>query len=908
MSTYIHGSFRNRENQDIIVEIRSPYGLGEYTVGENENSPIKFAKDPIEITTECEDMFTHVIKKECTITLVSSMFLGAMLFTGNDRNVTVKVYNGNFCLFSGYVKPKSFSQAWANEKEEFEINAVDYLSTLENHYLNDITSYKALKEQNNVLSFKEYLSRILPTYTWWDKSKTVAVNGDVFDNLGVSMNVFLGDDEEKMMNNEEVLTTILTYLNLHIIQEGNNIFIFDWKTIGSNQTTWYSIFSNNTFEMNSGIISVTKDTYASNDTNLSMADIYNRISVKANFEKKDEVGTSPLDSGEIKYYNNYKQLYFSELFSFGSGSSSANAFRNVLKKIDTNWENIDYTDYDAWDRTDYYMKWGYNPNWRLFYQGQPIEKWLEYDSNGNVVNQHRIMQFLKTNAFMPAIVSIGKNENVINNKRSTRLNADGTGVTGKIDMKNYLVISVNGNLDDSAEEYSRINQRIKSACGNANDYIESATGIFSYEGESGLFSPGDDETTNYLIFSGNMILNPVRKHSGWLNMFGGVFGGYSTVLPSAPDVKLSTHIDYAKGDAWPSVIDIRKEDGRYCHMFYTCYDPAKGLEQLDKNAVMCYPFVDDEPSRELRYAYSGHWDETDRINKFEVLVCQMKIGDKYLVELSNGDRQKPRYAWRTLDQCPTYEGTKITTFTLGFDPEIDDYIIGKEYEICNTADGRYTNNKGLAIPIKRSDALSGKVEFKILSVCNTQFNEITRRHPTMFRSTKYYDNWKNVLSHVSSIWLKDFKIYVVSDNKGYDVDNDNTDLVYFSDTNPDSIEKHDDIDFNINTQPSTEVLLAHGISTNISNTNVVDLKSNVGIQVIREKWTNEEAMPEHLYINQYYQQYSVPRVIVESTLKNNQAHPMLQMYNYTEIGNTVPLSSSFNVKDNTITMTSIQVG
>ena len=908
MSTYIHGSFRNRDNQDIIVEIRSPYGLGEYHIGENDSSPIKFAKDPVEITTECDDMFTHIIKKECSITLMTKLFLGSMLFTGDDRNVTVNVYNDNSCLFSGYVKPKSFSQAWANEQEEFEIKAFDYLSTLENHYLTDVTSYKSLKSQNNILSFKDYLSRILPTYTWYDMSKTIQGYVDIFDVCGVSMNAFLGEDEDKLMSNEEILNAILMFLNLHAVQDGNNIFLFDWKTIGSNMQVWNNLFSGQTLRLTTQPITIQKEDYASNDTNVSMADLYNRVSVKAKFEKKDEVGTATLDSDELKYYNNYKQLYYSELISEGQGVASAVAFKKVLNQIDTNWENIVYTDYDAWYRNDYYMKWGYNPNWKLYYQNKPIEDWLEYDQQGNVVNQHRIMQFLKTNPFMPAIVSIGKSDKPINNKTYTRRNSNNSGVTGKIELKNYLVISVNGNLDDSNAEYNNINNRIKSACGNTSDYIESAKGLLSYEGDSGLFSPADDDTTNYLIFSGNIILNPVRQQSGWMPFFGS--GGS---WPNQHDTKLSKHIDMAKSDSLPWPVDVSKngDGGRYAQMFYTCYDPAQGFEQLAKDALMTYPFVDEDGARELRYRYSAHWDDTDKIDKLEVLVCQMKIGDKYLVETTNSDGQKPTYSWKTYDECPTYDGVKKTTFTIGPDIDIDDYIIGKEYEICNTADGRYTNNKGLAIPIKKSDALSGAVSFKILSVCNGKFNEITRTHPTMFRHTSYDDHWKNILSHVSSIWLKDFKMYIVSDNKGYDVENDNTDLVYYSDENHDSIEKHDDIEFTINTQPSTDLLLAHGIGSNVSNSNVVNMKTNISVQEIHETNTGEDAIAEHLYINQYYQQYSVPRIIVESTLKNNYPHFMLQMLRYTNIEeepiDTVPLSATFNVRDNTMTITSIQV-
>lgn len=900
MSTTIKGAFKNIDNDDIYVEIVSSKGLSTFNIGEGD---IKFAKDPITIEVNCDEMTQHIIKKKCKVSLITSVFLGDYLFTGNDRDVTIDIYKNSICMFSGYVQHQSFSQAWANDKEKFDLNCVDYLSTLSKHYLTDMSNYDTLKSQNNIKSFKDYMSIILPTYTYWDRSKNIEGDTNVFDICGVSMNAFLGEDKDDVKSNEDILEAILRYLNLHIVQEGHYLMIYDWYTIGSGITRWYNIYDNSEIDLTSNTLTINVSSYASNDTNVSMNDIYNRISVKAAFEKKEDIGTSPLDSKDIKYYNNYKQMWYSEIVSEGEGSSAHDGFREAVKQTYNHYNTIDYSDYKGWSREDWYMKWAYNPNWKLYYKKKPIEDWLEFDVSGNVVNQHRIMQALKQNRFMPAMVSVGPNKKKLTYNNKNRLSASG-GVSGEISMTDYLVVSVNGNLDDSSAEFSRINSAIKEACGATSDYYKDSYGLFVYTGDSGMFSPADNETTNYLIFSGSIILNCVYQQSGWLNLFGG--GTYTK--PNCPDIKFKEAYDNV--GAYQMTVDISQNDdgALYSQQFYTCYDPASSQEVLVPNQLMLYPFVKDDKRQELAYNYSGHWDSEDKIDKLAIFICQLKIGDKYLVETyEGGNKQKPRYHWYTLEQCPTINGVKNTTFTLGIDPEIDSYIVGKEYEISNTVDGRYSNEKGMAIPIKRSDALSGAVEFKILSVDNSIFNEITRRHPTMFRSTKYYDNYKNILSHVSSIWVKGFDIKIVSDNKGYDVDSNNTDLVYYSDENRNSISEMDDIEFTINTQPSTDVLLAHGISTNISNTNVVNMKTNVSVQELTEHWTGEHDIAEKLYINQYYQFYSEPKAIVESTLKLNDSNPLLKMHKFSEFGDTIPMSYKMNLKYNTYKVRAIQI-
>jgi len=242
------------------------------------------------------------------------------------------------------------------------------------------------------------------------------------------------------------------------------------------------------------------------------------------------------------------------------------------------------------------------------------------------------------------------------------------------------------------------------------------------------------------------------------------------------------------------------------------------------------------------------------------LECQLKIGEKYLVEITNGLlKENPRFGWYKLEDCPFLKDedgndtdTRKTTFTLGFDPEIGQPIIGKEYELTNTADGRTSGNEqGTAVPIKKSDALSGKLEFKILGIVGTQWDNITRRHPTLFRSTKWYHDMVNIMEHVSAIWIKDFRIIPLgsNDNSAIAVTKDK-DILYTSAEERKYIKTKDDIDFKINTQLSSDEAKNLGLPNTTSVSNVIDLQTKLGLTGI---YTYEDESsfnrPEKLYVD-----------------------------------------------------------
>ena len=57
-------------------------------------------------------------------------YIGDHIFTANDREIGVKIYKGQECIFDGFVEPNTFNQDFASEYTQISLNCQDYLCTL----------------------------------------------------------------------------------------------------------------------------------------------------------------------------------------------------------------------------------------------------------------------------------------------------------------------------------------------------------------------------------------------------------------------------------------------------------------------------------------------------------------------------------------------------------------------------------------------------------------------------------------------------------------------------------------------------------------------------------------------------------------------------------------------------------
>lgn len=266
----LYGSFKSINDTTYRVEIDCSLN---YEIGSTRS--IQFVDDPIEIEQDVDDTFQHIIKTSAKITLLVDSYIGDYLFTANDREINVRIYKGNECIFDGFIQPQSYNQDFAEQYTEITLNCQDFLCTLENHKYRDDLDYQVVKVEAGNKTFLQMIQHIFGSSRaiYYDSSvrSTNSTNFQkIFELIGISELIVLGDEEDDLWTQEEVLNEILQFLNLHIVQIGQRFYIFNWANMRKVHTTMsfnrISGEGSATTSIRANTISVTPDLYKSDDT------------------------------------------------------------------------------------------------------------------------------------------------------------------------------------------------------------------------------------------------------------------------------------------------------------------------------------------------------------------------------------------------------------------------------------------------------------------------------------------------------------------------------------------------------------------------------------------------------------------------------------------------------------------
>lgn len=850
----IQGTFYDIDNNLITVTITKDDGTNDtVTIGQND---LYFSGEPITIETNMESTFDPIIKKSCTINLLTRNYIGDMLWSANAHDIRVEVKRNNDTIFYGFVEPNTFSQPYV-ELDEFSINCIDVLTALQyyNYKDTDFDSYATNKANAATVTFRHLILDSL-THALQDDITSYSVLHDrsngitsgttstTFVKLGISESYLFGETFDDIWTCEDVVAQTLQYLNLHIIQQGKTFFIFDWDTLRKRRNTWYDLNRQTIVVQTAPTnVTITGAMHGANDTSITVSDVYNQISVKCDLENLETVITSPLDNDLLSSPYTGKQLYMREYISEGNGTTAKNAFRDMLKEDGTQ------ITYDKAKYIDWYLRVMNNPNW-IFHTNNGTGNIMDFlksnsdtYSGGKYINQWKLPHTLHWNRLWCAILSMGSVE------RSARVTDDSP--IAKVSMSDYLFVPINGNeTDDENNALPTVQQ------------LQDHSPMIEYLGSNGgVYSPTDDSITNYLVFSGKIMLQPVTKES--------------TTQASATG--FTALKQQAAGNSFMATTVPSDNDshGRfYTRKFFTTVNPSDTVDETTwLNDMSLQPWTKDKANHLYQYNYSSNdKNGPDRVKKLPILECELIIGTKRLIETNIDEYGNSTFEWVTLGSEPTitYEGTEypITTFSLGVNPKLEDYIIGTEFDIQNTVDiSMNIDVEGTAIPIKKSDNLSGALQFRILGPVNAIWNDITRRHPTWFRHTQWTSNDRLILAHLESIIIKDLECKIYSDNaKNETMGND--ELIYMSDETTQYINKHDDTEFKFITQPSAETIAAQNLSAGANVNAVINMTDNTPLTSLYHVSTRTTALPEEHFVDQYFTEYHIPRIEMQMTVHN----------------------------------------
>lgn len=841
---YFYGSFLTQLGETVTVHIVTENSRAvEVEIGD-EKGDVFFTTNPVEINSSVNDTFDHLLRSQATIRLLVRDFIPDFFCT-SCMDAVVNIYKGDKCVFAGFIEPQTYSQGYNEVYDELEISCIDVLSALQYSKYRNAGGFGVLYEEVRAnaeqLSFGDIIRGIMNdvcasidianaggVQMYYDGSKALTTDSDrysIFNQLALSELLFLGDEVDSVWQQDKVLESILKYLNLHIVQDGLQFYIFSWETVkGAASILWRELITGDIKTTERSTVEIALLNVAAKDTSISVGEVFNQILLTCKIESVETIIKSPLDDNTLVSPYTKRQKYMTEFSSDGEGIRAQNAFYAMT--------HDEETDYDGGAITDWYLQVMNNPEWIFPEAGSGvnlIEKYCQNNTDQQLLPNRMPMESCT------AIVSLGK----VDAKTDKNDNAP----VSKIDMTNYLVVSVNGNGKDDEQTTYPTETSLKNNIPCAI-YNGSTTGA--------IYSPSDEQVTNYIVISGKVILNPIMDFTD----------SYK---------ELHTHkvwgvMDYLN---WSRTVPSRtNSDGRYyTQKYYKADTPASEPvwdETTDRGLV---PFTETGPEL-YEFKYSAVGDGTDQISKVAVLACMLIIGDHCAVEVGN-QGQISDFEWRkykTRAQCSSDDEYYQQCFTIGFDPKIGDKLIGTEFNLQNNIDYEVgIDVEGMAIPIHKDDKLSGPVKFIILGPVNSIWGDITRRHPTFFRHTKWSENSVPLLAHVSNIFIKALEVKIYSDN-GLVNNTGGNDIIYMSDTHETFVNRKDGIEFEINSALTLAECQQLDVSDTVKLSTPLDLSTGYGLLSLYDYTKQQQAKPEKLYVDSYYTEYHKPRILMTQKL------------------------------------------
>lgn len=855
---YIHGSFLSQQSDTITVHIVTGNDRTQTIEIGTEKADVYFSEDPAEIENEVNDTFDVLLRNSAKIRLLCGNLIKD-LFSTSCRDAVVNIYKNDTCIFAGFIEPQTLSQPYNDRWDELELNCIDALSALQYSKYKNVGAlgviYAFVKAEAAQRSFYDIATEILQGVTegldilgnqnikfWYDGSKAVdaqtANRYQVFKQLSISDLLFLGDDESDVWQQDEVLEELLKYLNLHIVQDGFNFYIFSWESVKAapDKIIWHDIVANNTKTTAQQAVTIALANVADCDTTISIGDVYNQLLLTAKVEDIESVIESPLDDDLLvsPYVN--KQKYLTEYSSDGEGKTAYNAFYAMTHNQKTT--------YGAGAITDWFVQVMRNKQWTFPMKGNTDIDIVDYFGSEGT-NQHALPDWLGQ-APGAAIMALG----------SVKMNTanDDNSPTSKVNMTNYLVVSVNGNGIDNDEN--------KTYPSVADIQKNIPYAVYTGNKAGGVFSPPDEETTNYIVLSGKVILNPIMRQTNTYTKL------HNKEWHGGLPIGLKENEIYV----WHQTVPSRNNgDGRYyTRQYWQAETPDKEVSWHEGADCGFYPYTGEGPE-EYEFKYSAVGDSTDTISKVAVLACMLVIGDKCVVETGT-DGQTTDFVWQKYkerSECQSDDEYYQQCFTIGFDPKIGDKLVGTEFSIQNNIDYKMgIDAEGIAISITKGDKISGQVRFMILGPVNATWDVITRRHPTFFRHTKWSSSSVPLLAHVSSILIKSFEVKVYSDNGLISNGNDDNDIIYMSDTKETFVNKKDDLEFKINSALTATECAQLGVSNTVKLSTPLNISTGDGVLEVYDRNGNVKAKPEQIYVDSYYTEYHKPRIVMEQKLRD----------------------------------------
>lgn len=301
---------------------------------------LKLSTNPFVYSIEAEDkhIYSPIKCGGATVGILSENF-NTDFYSGEAQGVKVTLYNendSNKVEWVGYIAPTAYDQNFDEYYEEVELDCIDGIASLK--YL----PYRSDGE-HTITTFLDIILNCLKQsgcYKNFYISDNVQLtrNGtdSVIEKFRISQSNFYDERKDVTQSDDDiawscydVLYEICQFLGYTLFPDGEDIYIVDYDAIrtGNNKYFKYSISGNSSQTPTSVTVSYNKyidgSDYAANGTNVSLAEVFNKVTVKDEFNTFDSFLPN---FGDINFENNItasSDPNFKKMFKYEDGSASS---------------------------------------------------------------------------------------------------------------------------------------------------------------------------------------------------------------------------------------------------------------------------------------------------------------------------------------------------------------------------------------------------------------------------------------------------------------------------------------------------------------------------------------------------------------------------------------------------------
>lgn len=228
--------------------------------------------------TDEEFVYEPVRTSTASVSIVTDSLLND-LFSENSHHVAVKLYRGNKLLWTGYVEPEVFTQAYVPIADKLSINCISAIGTLENIQYEKQTENGFITAINLlryiIRSANGGYEKIYIPYVYGSSEVNYSTKKNIFDEITLAEENFTSEG----MMLDEVLEYFCRFFNWTLYDyEGSLYFVdADWKgeyfSYGEDLVTYEMVTPNTVLLQDIG--------FGGSDHTIDVLPGYNKVTVKA---------------------------------------------------------------------------------------------------------------------------------------------------------------------------------------------------------------------------------------------------------------------------------------------------------------------------------------------------------------------------------------------------------------------------------------------------------------------------------------------------------------------------------------------------------------------------------------------------------------------------------------------------